>query len=67
MGCPVKGDLVQSAEHSVAVTATESGDVKGDTIVSTNFVMHQTDGLRDATSGNATLDDASRVLGHVRC
>ena len=29
MGGPVKGDLVQSAEHSVAVTATELGECRG--------------------------------------
>ena len=66
IGGRVEGNLVQSAGHSITVIVTESGYVKGDIVASTISVMGQTDGLLDATGGNVTLHDASRVSGHVR-
>lgn len=66
IGGRVEGNLVQSDGHSITVIVTESGYVKGDIVASTISVMGQTDGLLDATGGNVTLHDASRVSGHVR-
>lgn len=66
IGGRVEGNLVQSAGHNITVIVTASGYVKGDIIASTISVMGQTDGLLDATGGNVTLHDASRVSGHVR-
>jgi cytoskeletal protein CcmA (bactofilin family) len=66
VGGRVEGNLVQSTGHSITVIVTESGYVKGDIVASTISIMGQTDGLLDATGGNVTLHDASRVSGHVR-
>ena len=66
VGGRVEGNLIQSDGHRITVIVAETGHVLGDILASTISVMGQTEGLLDATGGNVTLHDTSRVSGHVR-